>query len=620
MASARGLKAGRAFVEIAVFDRVSAGLRRAQRKLRAFGRGVRRIGVRLSAVGSSLTGAFALAVRSFAKTGDVLDKMSKRTGISVEALSELGFAAEQSGSNIETLENGVCAMQRSINDLGRGLSTQVDAFGALGLTFNRLRGFSPEAQFKLIAQRISEIEDPSKRAAVALQIFGRKSTLLLPLMKDGARGIEALQAEARRLGLTLSTQTAQDAVRLTEALNIMRTVLRVTVKTIGAALAPAIEELAMRVTRVAIIINMWIKNNRELIVTSAKIAVGISLLGSAFLALSILLGLTATAFAGLAAIATATSIVLSAIGSAFVFLFSPLGLIIANIVLLGVAMLKATGIGSKVLKFLGDKFKTLKDIAGKAFGGIRDALAAGDINLAAKILWNGIKLIFLEGVKEIREKFASGILIVKTTFNSILADMSKAWVRFTAGIKKPWEKTQNFLAKGFTRLFGVFDKSLDVKAANEQLDKQSKAKIKALGKKTKDAIDRINKEENDKFNALINEGAAETDKRKSELEEARKKLEEAIEEAKRKRLEAEAKDKTAPEPPDTFNDQEDTFDNVDEMIKKQIETRGTFNALAVQGLLAGGNAINRTAEATEKTAINTKRIKEAILFEGPTFA
>ncbi|MCL4743595.1 MAG: hypothetical protein KJZ54_15480, partial [Phycisphaerales bacterium] len=211
MAGAKGIRAGRAFVELGVSDRLTAGLRAAQRRLQAFGAGVRSVGTRIAAIGTAGLAPLAASVRSFASAGDVLDKMSQRTGISVEALSELGFAAEQSGADLQTLEKGVRTLQRSINDAERGLSTATDAFSDLGLTAEQLRGLTPEEQFKLVAEALSRIEDPSKRAALAMQLLGRAGTQLLPLMQNGVRGIEELQEQARSLGLTVSTETAKDA-------------------------------------------------------------------------------------------------------------------------------------------------------------------------------------------------------------------------------------------------------------------------------------------------------------------------------------------------------------------------------------------------------------------------
>ena len=97
MADTRGIRAGRAFVELGVSDKLTAGLRRAQKQLEAFGAGLRSVGTRLAGIGAGAVAALLGTAKAFSDTGDMLDKMSQRTGVSVEALSELGFAADLSG-------------------------------------------------------------------------------------------------------------------------------------------------------------------------------------------------------------------------------------------------------------------------------------------------------------------------------------------------------------------------------------------------------------------------------------------------------------------------------------------------------------------------------------------
>ena len=68
---------------------------------------------------------------------DLLD-MSQRTGVSVEALSELGFAAEQSGADMETLEAGLRKMQKFDRGSGRPARRQAqEALARLGLDDRR---------------------------------------------------------------------------------------------------------------------------------------------------------------------------------------------------------------------------------------------------------------------------------------------------------------------------------------------------------------------------------------------------------------------------------------------------------------------------------------------------
>src|SRR5690554_4416022 len=88
-------------------------------------------------------GLFALA-QNTANAGDQIQKMALRTGFSTEALSEYKHAADLSGTSIESLENGVKRMQRSIYDAERGLSTATEALGAMGLSVDDLAGKSPE--------------------------------------------------------------------------------------------------------------------------------------------------------------------------------------------------------------------------------------------------------------------------------------------------------------------------------------------------------------------------------------------------------------------------------------------------------------------------------------------
>jgi hypothetical protein len=49
VANAKGIRAGKAFVELGVSDKLTAGLRRAQKRLQAFGAGLRSIGTRITA-------------------------------------------------------------------------------------------------------------------------------------------------------------------------------------------------------------------------------------------------------------------------------------------------------------------------------------------------------------------------------------------------------------------------------------------------------------------------------------------------------------------------------------------------------------------------------------------
>ncbi|MFQ5733013.1 MAG: phage tail tape measure protein, partial [Planctomycetaceae bacterium] len=489
------IRAGRAFVEIFLKDKLTAQLRRIERRMKNLGAGIAKVGAGLSGAGAAIGGPLVAAVAKFVSVGDQLDKMSQRTGVSVKSLSTLGFAAEQSGASIETLEKGVKTMQRSILDANRGLSTSKDALTAVGLTVEELNGLSPEQQFKKIADGIAAVSDPSKKAALAMQIFGRSGQQLVPLLSGGAAGMEALQEQARSLGIEVGDKQSKAAAMLADSWNIAKKQLGAAAISVGGALAPMLTKLLQTIQPILENMIEWVSNNKGLIVSIAAVAAGLVVAGGVLI--------------GLGAVVSAVGSLFGVLASVMGAVLSPIGLIIAGVVGLGAIIATKTSLGSKALSFLADNFGFLKDDALAAFDGIKQALAGGDIRLAASILfaglnvvwqtgvlqltkvWIGFKRIFLQvaadAVKGVMDIFGLNVTDLVdlwasletawTNFTSFLAD---AWSTFTAGFRKTWSSAQNLIAKGILHLMGLFDSSLDVQGAIDELDAAAARRSQAI--------------------------------------------------------------------------------------------------------------------------------------------
>ena len=654
MASSKGIRAGKAFVELGVDDKIAKGLRAAEKRLKAFGAGVRSLGTKLAALGGSIITPMLAAAKVFAGAGDTLDKMAGRTGVSVEALSELGFAAEQSGADLETLEAGLRKMQRSITDAAEGTETAVDALAALGLSVGTLQNLTPEQQFKLIADRLSKIENPTTRAALAMDLLGKSGTRLLPLLKDGAAGIEALQQQARDLGLTISTQSAKDAALLTDTLNILWRTLKQAAFTIGAALAPTLIDLAKRATRVVVVVTNWLTQNKALIVTVLKVAAAVMAVGVGLIAAGTLISGIGAVFGWLASVVTGIGAAFGVIGTALAAMLSPIGLVITAAVALGSALLVVSGAGADALTWLGEQFGRLRDTVYKVMGGIADALATGDITLAAQILWLSLKLAWQQGVSALNKAWLEAkrfflstaygmwygaLAAAEIVFHALevawietTAFLSKTWTSFAAGFQKVWNSAINWTTKRLLELWGLFDDTLDVEAAkqmadddlsslNAEIDRQRDAALQAReaqreaerdrAKSTHEgALEQIGRQDQDAQRQLDQETDARVRETQRQLEDARKALDDAVAEARRKR---EAADKEGGGPRRTPGDPlaglDDLLNGVGNLLAQKISVTGTFNPLAAAGL-GGGDAVERTARATEETARHTKRLAE----------
>jgi hypothetical protein len=116
VAETSAIRAGRAFVEIFAEDsQMQRVLARVSVRLTAFGQGLAKIGAGLAGVGTAVVTPFLTAAKVFADVGSELVDMSQRTGASVEALSELAFAADQTGTSLSSLETGIKFLQKRRN-------------------------------------------------------------------------------------------------------------------------------------------------------------------------------------------------------------------------------------------------------------------------------------------------------------------------------------------------------------------------------------------------------------------------------------------------------------------------------------------------------------------------
>jgi hypothetical protein len=133
---------------------------------------------------AAILSGFTKMISSTMKLAEDLDNMSIRTGIGVEALQILGYAAEMSGSSLQSLESIIKLMQTSIGQAAIKGDAAAESFTRLGLSFIELQSLSPDKQFYAIARAIESIPDPSERVAAYRDIFGRAGTEVAVYVKN----------------------------------------------------------------------------------------------------------------------------------------------------------------------------------------------------------------------------------------------------------------------------------------------------------------------------------------------------------------------------------------------------------------------------------------------------
>jgi len=657
--SASGIKAGRAYVELGVNDRLTKGLRAAQARLQAFGGAVRNIGLGMVGAATAAVAPLAASVKLFSDVGDSVAKAATRTGMSTEAMSELGFAAEQSGADMATLEKGVRIMQRTMVEAANGTTVAQDAFDALGISVQSLEGLSPDEQFAAIADRIKAIDDPARRTAAAMDIFGRAGAQLIPMLAEGASGIEALRQEARDFGISIAGKDAKAAEILNDTFNRLSKSIRGIWLNIGAALAPAVTDLTQRMARIAAATSKWIAANRPLIVTIAKVVAIVGAVGVALVGVGLSISLAGAALGGLATVfGLAVKAVLLA-KVALLALISPIGLVAAALGGGIAALLYFTGAGGAALDWLRDRFSELRERVTEVLGAIGDAMAAGDLALAAKIAWLAIKAEWIRGTGWLRDiwtelkswflqswsEVVGGVQLFaaeawsafETAAAEAFAFVSRAWIGMTTLFRGVWESVTGWMADRLIDVMALFDESLDAAAAKAArlatddasaagLEKERSAQEQQIAERLanrrsssasslaarKDAIGAGMVGDQRSISAAGDTALAET---ADALAKAQEELRGAMAEA-RKAREAAAEDGPVAARRPALADALEGADGA----SAKASSRGIFAAAAIQSLQAGsGRPLDRIAKATEDTAKSVAALVRKASSEGLVF-
>jgi hypothetical protein len=142
----------------------------------------------LAASGLVAAGAIGYGVKNVLDLGGSLSDMSAKTGIAIDSLMILNQAGKDAG--IENLTGAVSKMQKVLIAVAEGgAGPAADALNQLGLSAKDLAKIPANEALDKIGAAIRKIDDPAKKAATSMAIFGKSGAELLPLFADaGALG------------------------------------------------------------------------------------------------------------------------------------------------------------------------------------------------------------------------------------------------------------------------------------------------------------------------------------------------------------------------------------------------------------------------------------------------
>ena len=179
MAASRSI--GGVFATLTLRDlKFRNGMKRAGRSLAKFGK----MAIRAGAVA---TGALAVGLVAGTKKtiamGAELDHLSTQTGIAVADLMRIQQAYKDNGKAAESAGKDINKMQRAIFEASEDPGGSMDYFAQMGLSAEKLMDMNSTEQFFAIGEAIKSIRNPTKQAALAMDVFGRSGGQLLTVFK-----------------------------------------------------------------------------------------------------------------------------------------------------------------------------------------------------------------------------------------------------------------------------------------------------------------------------------------------------------------------------------------------------------------------------------------------------
>lgn len=204
--------------------------KRAREIDRAFAGAMSNVKSNIIGVGVALLGinsVVSLAQKGFAwliasiDNADKVNELSTRLGISAEKISAWGYAAKQSGSDIDSLGAAIPKLSKNIAAAADASSSAGKLFADMGIdvkdgnkSLRDAEGVLPE-----IMDLFKSLKNDTLEQSLAMELFGKSGAQMLEFLNLGSDGLQTFEQRAAALGITISGETAAAADEFNDKLS-----------------------------------------------------------------------------------------------------------------------------------------------------------------------------------------------------------------------------------------------------------------------------------------------------------------------------------------------------------------------------------------------------------------
>lgn len=156
------------------------------------------------AAGAAFAGLSALFKGAVEMAGG-LQALSDKTGLAVEEIQRLRYAASQTGVEQESLDGAFEKFAIILGNAQNGVKGARAEFDALGVSLEDGKGKALDTNTVLLAtlRRLEQFPDTAKRAAAGNGVFGKSAVEIAALASQGAGALDQMRQYADRAGIVI---------------------------------------------------------------------------------------------------------------------------------------------------------------------------------------------------------------------------------------------------------------------------------------------------------------------------------------------------------------------------------------------------------------------------------
>lgn len=198
-----------------------------------------------AAIGAA-AGAMVSMTLETASTADQLHTMSSVTGIAVETLQEMNYAAELIDVSTDTMTGSMTKLIKNMSAAADGSAPMAEKFEALGISVTDSAGNLRDSEdvFWEAIDALGEIENETERDAAAMEIFGRSARELNPLIEAGSEAFDELAQEAHDVGYVMSDDMLDSFQDLDDNMKRLDNGATAAKNALGTVLLPVLTQLS----------------------------------------------------------------------------------------------------------------------------------------------------------------------------------------------------------------------------------------------------------------------------------------------------------------------------------------------------------------------------------------